>query len=283
MASGKEKNPNSKTGQKKKTNSKQVINNKTQKKKNNSNHSSSKKDNHQKKVEKKNEEKSNAKVVKANTTKKVITKQQIKPIPAEEKVILPKKEVVSKNTKQKESHEHFSIYLFLLSTVLICLHVMSRFSIDMGDVTLSYAVILFSTVYFITNVITKKFDFKKAITAIVVSSFFMMIFIWFSQYFNAKVVDFYVIFGQLFAYVISQLLNLIVYYYLLVNTILKARWIYMSYMFALSAYYFIFILFANRVVMTDIFWPTFFCSILLSGILAIMYAFYDSLIKRGVE
>ncbi len=277
MASGKEKNSKiEKTNQKKKKGSKQVSNQQGQKKKTNVNHSSSK--NKNQKIEKK-----ETKVVKTNTTKKVITKQTVKPIVVEEKITIPKKEVVHEKVYEKETHEHFPVYLFLLSTVLICLHVMSRFTIELGDVTLSYAVILFSTVYFITNVITKKFDFKKAIMAIVLSSIFMMIFIWFSQYLNAKVLDFYIIFGQLFAYVISQLLNLIIYYYLLVNTILKARWIYMSYLFALSAYYFISILFANRVVMTDLFWPTFFCSVLLSGILAIMYAFYDSFIKRGVE
>lgn len=279
MASGKEKN-----NQKKKKGSKQVGNQhqhqhrQGQKKKTNVNHSSSKNKNKNQKIEKK-----ETKVVKTNTTKKVITKQTVKPVVALEKIAMPNKEVVHEKVYEKGTHEYFPVYLFLLSTVLICLHVMSRFTIDMGDVTLSYAVILFSTVYFITNVITKKFDFKKAIMAIVLSSIFMMIFIWLSQYLNAKVLDFYIIFGQLFAYVISQLLNLIIYYYLLVNTILKARWIYMSYLFALSAYYFISILFANRVVMTDLFWPTFFCSVLLSGILAIMYAFYDSLIKRGAE
>ena len=184
---------------------------------------------------------------------------------------------------KKEIHESFSVYLFLLSTVLICLQVMGRFHFNVGNITLDYSVLLFSTVYFITNVITKKFDFKKAIFAILVSSILMLVFVYFSKYLNAKVVDYFVVYGQTFAYIISQLLNLIIYYYLFVNTELKARWIFLTSMFSLSAYYFISLLFLNRIVITDTFWPTFFSSFILSGILAVMYAFYDSLVKRGCE
>ena len=190
---------------------------------------------------------------------------------------------VSRPVRKKEFHEHFSVYLILLSTVLICLHVMSRFNLEIDDLTIGYSTILFSTIYFITNVITKKFDFKKAIIAIGTSVIAMLIFVYFSKYLNTKVVDSYIVYGQVFAYIISQLLNLIIYYYLLVNTELKARWIYMTYIFSLAAYYFISILFSTRIIITDTFWPTFFCSLILSGILAAMYAFFDSMIKRGQE
>ena len=219
--------------------------------------------------------------------KKVVVKEKVKSL---EMDIGEKEESVKTlpSSKQKvevkkEIHESFYVYLFLLSTVLICLQVMGRFHFNIGDITLDYSVLLFSTVYFITNVITKKFDFRKAIFAILVSSMAMLIFVYFSKYLNAKVVDYFVVYGQTFAYIISQLLNLIIYYYLLVNTELKARWIFLTSMFSLAAYYFIAILFFNRIVITDNFWPTFFSSFILSGILAVMYAFYDSLVKRGCE
>ena len=220
------------------------------------------------------------KVVKKEVVKKI---ENIEP-PKKEEVKEIKQETIKKNVvKEKESHEHFGVYAFLLSTVLICLHVMGRFTLDIDQVTIGYSVILFSTVYFITNVITKKFDFKQSIFAIIISTIALLIFVYFSKYLNTKVVDYFVVYGQVFAYIISQLLNLIIYYYLLVNTELKARWIYLTYVFALAAYYFISILFSTRIIMTENFWPTFFCSLVLSSILAVMYAFYDCLIRRGQE
>ena len=222
-------------------------------------------------------------------SKKVVKKEVVKKIeniepPKKEEVKEIKQETIKKNVvKEKESHEHFGVYAFLLSTVLICLHVMGRFTLDIDQVTIGYSVILFSTVYFITNVITKKFDFKQSIFAIIISTIALLIFVYFSKYLNTKVVDYFVVYGQVFAYIISQLLNLIIYYYLLVNTELKARWIYLTYVFALAAYYFISILFSTRIIMTENFWPTFFCSLVLSSILAVMYAFYDCLIRRGQE
>lgn len=222
-------------------------------------------------------------------SKKVVKKEAVKKIeniepPKKEEVKEIKQETIKKNVvKEKESHEHFGVYAFLLSTVLICLHVMGRFTLDIDQVTIGYSVILFSTVYFITNVITKKFDFKQSIFAIIISTIALLIFVYFSKYLNTKVVDYFVVYGQVFAYIISQLLNLIIYYYLLVNTELKARWIYLTYVFALAAYYFISILFSTRIIMTENFWPTFFCSLVLSSILAVMYAFYDCLIRRGQE
>lgn len=222
----------------------------------------------------------NKKVVKKEVVKKI---ENIEP-PKKEEVKEIKQETIKKNVvKEKESHEHFGVYAFLLSTVLICLHVMGRFTLDIDQVTIGYSVILFSTVYFITNVITKKFDFKQSIFAIIISTIALLIFVYFSKYLNTKVVDYFVVYGQVFAYIISQLLNLIIYYYLLVNTELKARWIYLTYVFALAAYYFISILFSTRIIMTENFWPTFFCSLVLSSILAVMYAFYDCLIRRGQE
>jgi len=221
--------------------------------------------------------------------KKVVVKEPVKKIKEKEEKLSVEHPAASKversTTKQeiKEPQEHFGIYLFLLSTILICLHVMSRFNFIINDIKLDYSVVLFSSVYFVSNIITKKFDFKKSILAIAVSAVAMLLFVYFSRYLNTKVVDYFVIYGNTFAYIISQLLNLIIYYYLLVNTELKSRWVYLTYLFSLAAYYFISILFSTRIIITDSFWPTFFCSFILSGIIAIMYAFYDSLIRRGHE
>jgi len=223
----------------------------------------------------------------AEVEKKIVRKESVKSLPLEkEEKVTRKEEKVTKVEQispRKTDHEHFLIYAFLLSTVLICLHVMGRFTFEIDEVTIGYSVILFSTVYFITNVITKKFDFRKSVFAILISMFALMIFIYLSKFLNGKTLDNYVIFGEVFAYLISQLLNLIIYYYLLVNTELKARWIYLNYVFSLGTYYFISILFATKIIMTEIFWPTVFCSLILSAILAIMYAFYDMFIERGHE
>lgn len=226
--------------------------------------------------------------------KKVVVKEPVKQIaPVEEKKEKPKEmeeaKVVSekketqkpKQVEKKEIREHFGVYLFLLSTVLICLHVMGRFELTIANITVGFSTLLFPTVYFISNIITKKFDFKKTIIAILTSSIAMLLFVYLSKYLNTKVVDYFVIYGEIFAYIISQLLNLLVYYYLLVNTDLKSRWVYLTYLCSIMAYYFIAILFSTRIIITDTFWITFFCSVVLSAIIAIMYAFYDSMIPRG--
>ncbi len=226
-------------------------------------------------------------------SKKVVVKEKVKPIsevvePAKEKTekkIVAETKEKAKPKKQEigDIREHFGVYLLLLSTVLICLHVMGRFELKISTVTVGFSTLLFPTVYFISNIITKKFDFKKTIVAVLTSSIAMVLFVYLSKYLNAKVVDYFVIYGEVFAYIISQLLNLLIYYYLLVNTELKARWIYLTYLFSIMAYHFIVILFSTRIIITDTFWITFFCSVVLSAIIAIMYAFYDCMVPRGQD
>ena len=226
-------------------------------------------------------------------SKKVVVKEKVKPISevvepakekAEKKIVAETKEK-AKPKKQEigDIREHFGVYLLLLSTVLICLHVMGRFELKISTVTVGFSTLLFPTVYFISNIITKKFDFKKTIVAVLTSSIAMVLFVYLSKYLNAKVVDYFVIYGEVFAYIISQLLNLLIYYYLLVNTELKARWIYLTYLFSIMAYHFIAILFSTRIIITDTFWITFFCSVVLSAIIAIMYGFYDCMVPRGQD
>ncbi len=230
---------------------------------------------------------STKKTTKKTNTKKTTTKRKNvsksssskKVVKSPSKSTSAKKEVVVQKTTR--STENLYVYIFLLSAVWICLYVMSRFGLVIHGLTIGYSTILLPTIYFITNVITKKFDFKQSIFAILISSVAMLIFVYFSRFVNTKVVDYFIIYGQVFAYIMSQLINLIIYYYLLVNTDLKARWIFLTYLFSTMVYYFIAILFSTRLVFASAFWPTFFTSIGFSTIFAIMYSFYDSMIQRG--
>ena len=79
----------------------------------------------------------------------------------------------------------------------------------------------------------------------------------------------------LFGYIVSQMINLCIYYYLLINTDTNKFAVLATYVFVMLIDNLINMLFASRMIMLDSFWKTYFVNILVETIISIVLIQFD--------
>ena len=194
-----------------------------------------------------------------------------------------KKESKVKNTKKKKNIEYEDswIYILLLSAIVILGQALKNYTFDMGEFSLTYALFLLPIIYFLTNYITKKKGYQKSILAISISGIAMVAFVAIMNLCVGRGFDFYNVVGDFCGYLISQLINLTIYQFLLDNTRPNFILIFLTYIFALVVYYLFYSLFYIATLSVDTYWVSYFSTLILQAMLIMVLTFIDLQIKRG--
>ena len=89
--------------------------------------------------------------------------------------------------------------------------------------------------------------------------------------------------GEMSGYLISQLINLYIYIFLLNNTRSPAIIVWINYLFSLIIFYMFYTLMNLSVIVTDTYWAGYFVSLIIQGIECFFATVIDVKIKRGLE
>lgn len=179
--------------------------------------------------------------------------------------------------------EGWWVYVLLLSTIVILAQSLKDYTFSFDNVSLTYALFLLPVIYFVTNYITKKYGYTKSIIGISVSGVVLVLFSFIMSFVIGKDFSFYDICGGFCAYVVSQLVNLTIYQYLLVNTSGSFLLIYLTYLFAFVVHYLFYTLIYMDLLVFDNYWISYFSTLILQGMLTFLLVFFDVNIKRGIE
>ena len=87
--------------------------------------------------------------------------------------------------------------------------------------------------------------------------------------------------GDFFGYVVSQIVNLTIYVFLLNNTRSPYALVYLNYLFSLVIYYMIYTLMYLYQVIQDGYWNKYFITIGIEILICLPIAYIDKQIKRG--
>ena len=128
-----------------------------------------------------------------------------------------RKNMTKKRVVKKEEIGSW-VYILLLTSVTILGWVLGKFDFSIGKTTLTIAVFAYPFRYFIANIITKKYGYKEAMNGISYSACLLLLFAIVASLFGQHDVDYVPLTGELFGYMLSQMINLSIYYYLLINT-----------------------------------------------------------------
>ena len=191
-----------------------------------------------------------------------------------------KKTKTIKNIKNIEYEDNW-IYGLLLSAVVILGQSLKNYTFQVENISLTYALFLLPIIYFLTNYITKKKGYKKAILAISVSGVAMVLFVAIMNICVGRGFDFYNVVGDFCGYLLSQLINLTIYQFLLDNTKPNFILIFLTYIFALVVFYLFYSLFYITTLSVDTYWVSYFSTLILQSMLIIVLTFIDLQIKRG--
>lgn len=181
----------------------------------------------------------------------------------------PKKRVV------KGQEVSIWVYILLLTSVTILGWVLGQFDLPIGKVASTFAIFVYPFRYFIANIITKKYGYKETMNGISYSACLFLLFAIAASLLAQKDIDYIPLTGELFGYIVSQMINLCIYYYLLINTDTNKFAVLATYVFVMLIDNLINMLFASRMIMLDSFWKTYFVNILVETIISIVLIQFD--------
>lgn len=185
-----------------------------------------------------------------------------------------RKNMTKKRVVKKEEIGSW-VYILLLTSVTILGWVLGKFDFSIGKTTLTIAVFAYPFRYFIANIITKKYGYKEAMNGISYSACLLLLFAIVASLFGQHDVDYVPLTGELFGYMLSQMINLSIYYYLLINTKDDKIPYLESYIAAMLVDTLVSMLFASRLVVLASFWRTYFVTILIQAIISIFLIYFD--------
>lgn len=167
------------------------------------------------------------------------------------------------------------VYILLLTAVTILGWVLSSFKFSIGKASLTIAIFAYPFRYFLANIITKKYGYKETLNAISYSSCLLLLFIIVASILGQQDIDYIPVTGELFGYMVSQMINLSIYYYLLMNTEGNKLTSLATYIFVMLVDNLVSMLFASRMIMVESFWRTYFVTILIQTIISIILIHFD--------
>ena len=187
---------------------------------------------------------------------------------------------MTKGSARKEviRHEEVSswVYILLLTAIAILGWVLGKFDFNIGKASLTFAIFAYPFRYFVANIITKKYGYKETMNGISYSACLMLLFIIVASLLGQRDIDYIPVTGEIFAYLVSQMVNLTIYYYLYMNTDGNNKLpILATYIFAMLIDNLISMLFISRMTMVDAFWRTYFVTILVEAIISIILINFD--------
>lgn len=190
---------------------------------------------------------------------------------------------MKKKLRKKDEYRDCWIYILLLSTLVILIESLKYYTFTIVGVSLSYSIFLLPLTYFLTNYIEKKYDYKKAISAIAISGVLFVCYSAIISFGLGQRLILSSISGEFIGYVISQLVNLTIFNFLQNNTKSPLLLIYLNYIFSLIVYYMFYTLIYLKMILLDQYWKGYFITLTIQIIICIPIAIIDKKIKRGIE
>lgn len=185
--------------------------------------------------------------------------------------------------QNKTKYNDSWMYILLLSTIVILAESLKTYSFSLFDVNITYVIFLLPLIYGVTNYITTKYGFRKTILGIVISVVALMAFILLMNFAIGKELDLSNITGGLLGYIISQLVNTLIYKFLIVNTNRPYLLILLNYIFAYIVFYMLYTVVSIDLIVAETFWIGYFVTMAIQIIMSIFIAIIIKKIKLGMS
>ena len=157
---------------------------------------------------------------------------------------------------------------------------MKTYNIDIKNNIISLSIPMIPFLFLINNYISKKFGYKKGLLSIIVSSISVTLFIILMSFSLNKVFDFSIYKGELLSYIISQLLNLIIFRYIQHNTKTSYPVVFLSYVFSLIIFHMVYTLSYLDTTILDGYWIRYLLNISIEVIVCICITILDKKVLK---
>ena len=185
--------------------------------------------------------------------------------------------------KKEKYFEDLWMYILLQITLVILLESLKTYTFNIGGVSLTYSLFLLPFVFLITNIIAKRYDYKKAVASIAFSGVSLVLYVYLMSFALGERLILTSIGGEFSAYVVSQFVNLTIYLFLLNNTKSPFIIVLLNYIFSLIIYYLLYTLINLSVIVLENYWKGYFITLAIQLVICIIMTIIDKKVKRGRE
>lgn len=185
-----------------------------------------------------------------------------------------------KKISREQTQDDCWIYILLLTTLAILLESLKNYTFKIKGVDLSISLFSLPFIYFISNYIAKKYDYKKAIAAIAISGVMFVSFSAIISFAFGERLILSNVSGEFCGYVISQFINLTLYMFLLNNTKMPIFLLYLNYLFSLIVYYMFYTLIYLSIFTLDTYWLGYFITLGIQMIICLPLAIIGKRVKE---
>lgn len=182
---------------------------------------------------------------------------------------------------KKKLYDDSWMYILLLTTLIILTESIKGYTFNLLGCNITFSVILIPLVFIISNFITKKYNHKKTIFAIAVSTLCLIAYLFIMCFAIGKEFIISDIMGEVIAYLVAQTINLILTSFLMYNTKPNIILIFSVYLISLVLFYMTYTLVNLNTMSLDNYWQTYLIAMGINGIICIPLAIIDKYIKLG--
>lgn len=180
----------------------------------------------------------------------------------------------------EDIYEDCWMYVLLLTTLVILIGALKTYYFELIGIRVTYSVFLLPFIFLITNFITKVFDYKKAVSAIAISGVMYICFMAVISFAMGKSLILSSLSGEFCGYVISQFVNLSIYYFLLKNTKMPTILLFITNLFSLIVFYMFYTLIYLEQIQFETFWSGYLLTLGIQFIICIPISIIDKRIKK---
>lgn len=197
-----------------------------------------------------------------------------------------KKTKNKRSVKSRKSIEKYNNDIFMLSMLLSVTCVLAvalkTYQFTIFGNTLTFSLFIVPFIIFISNYITKKYGFKNSLFSTVVSTLMIVAFLLLIDNLTNRQASIMEIGGFIVIYFGSMFVNLLIYYYIILNMTSQSIMIGLNYLFTLVLNSFLYLLFFHNLVLSNSLWIELTLSFIIEFIISIGLIYCDRKIERGV-
>lgn len=197
-----------------------------------------------------------------------------------------KKTKNKRSMKSRKSIEKYNNDIFMLSMLLSVTCVLAvalkAYQFTLFGNTLTFSLFIVPFIIFISNYITKKYGFKTSLFSTFVSTLMIVAFLLLIDNLTNRQASIMEIGGFIVTYFGSMFVNLLIYYYIIVNMTSKSIMICLNYLFTLVLNSFLYLLFFHKLVLSNTLWIELTISFIIEFIISIGLIYCDRKIERGI-
>ena len=187
---------------------------------------------------------------------------------------------MSSKKELKQVNNDCWVFILLLTTIAILIQSLKNYNFVLFSQSISYKYLLLPGIYFISNFILKKYDYKKAIAGIAISAVISVSFIVMIYFGMGKNFVLLTVCGDFLAYVVSQYVNLFLYEYLQSNSSAPYYLTFLIYIFSILIYLMVYTLVYLNSVIIGSYWVSYIIILVIEIVLCLIVSYYDKKIKK---